>query len=60
MRKNHKDTFLHMRISEVDKMKLEKLAEYGSMSMSEYVTYMIRRDYNNAFKSGEQKSSIDN
>lgn len=40
-----KGTTLIIRISEQDKKKVRELSEKSQMSMSELVTYLIRREY---------------
>ena len=40
-----KSTNLIIRISEQDKKKVRELSEKSQMSMSELVTYLIRREY---------------
>lgn len=39
-----KNELLQIRISALDKQKLQELAEKNSMSMSEYVVFLIRHE----------------
>ena len=40
-----KDTLFRMRMSETEKTKLKELADLSHMKMSEYVMYLIDREY---------------
>ena len=40
-----KDTLFRMRMSDTEKDKLKKLADLSHMKMSEYVMYLIDREY---------------
>lgn len=39
-----KDTYIRIRMSELDKRNLKEQADKRQMSMSEYILYLIRRD----------------
>lgn len=45
MKEIRKTTNIIIRVSEKDKEKVRALAERNQMSMSEYITYLIRREY---------------
>lgn len=45
MKEMKKTTNIIFRVSEQDKDKVRALAERNQMSMSEYITYLIRREY---------------
>lgn len=45
MKSLKKTTNIILRVSEQDKQKVRALAERNQMSMSEFITYMIRREW---------------
>lgn len=50
MKELKKTTNIILRVSEKDKEKVRALAESNQMSMSELLTYLIRREYDNTKK----------
>ena len=44
-RRNTKETELRIRISNLEKQKLQELAEERSMSASELIRYLVRREW---------------
>ena len=49
-----KDTLFRMRMSDTEKDKLKKLADLSHMKMSEYVMYLIDREYKRLEKYREE------
>ena len=49
-----KDTLLRMRMSDTEKDKLKELADLSHMKMSEYVMYLIDREYKRLEKYREE------
>ena len=49
-----KDTLFRMRMSDTEKDKLKELADLSHMKMSEYVMYLIDREYEKRKKYKEE------
>ena len=49
-----KDTLFRMRMSDTEKDKLKELADLSHMKMSEYVMYLIDREYKRLEKYREE------
>lgn len=53
-RRNTKETELRVRISNIEKQKLMELAEQKSMSASELIRYLLRREWDSPSPTNSQ------